>query len=214
MRAKLKIKQGSNSGRIFEVTVPQFVIGRAPGCNLRPQSDAISRQHCAILLHDQRVTVRDLKSRNGTFLNGEALTSEEVLDTGDELQVGPLIFEVVITKDDGTVHFQKGPDPAERQVGGLPSDSGMISDWLMEEDHEAQVGKTAVDKETRQFQIDESTFITAESVAKETAADKKKKKAKEDDSKFGKLPKLEQNNSASSKEAAADTLRKMFNRNS
>ena len=80
-------------------------------CPEAAESDAISRQHCAVFLRDDHVAVKDLGSRNGTFLNGEALTQEERLATGDELRVGPLQFEVIVTDDQGVVKEPPGPDP-------------------------------------------------------------------------------------------------------
>ncbi|HEY6565639.1 MAG TPA: FHA domain-containing protein [Pirellulaceae bacterium] len=210
MRAKLKVMKGSNAGKIFDITVPQFVIGRAPGCQLRPQSDAISRQHCAILLHVDHVSVRDLKSRNGTVLNGEPITQEQQLKTGDELQVGPLMFEVVVTQDDGQIARPAAPPSvADHQVGGLPSDSGLISDWLMGgEDLDLSPGKPI--PETRQIQVGETTFVPTVAATGKAAKDAgKDKKSKPE---FGKLPKQDVDSAVSSKEAAAQTLKRMFNR--
>lgn len=208
MRAKLKVMKGSNAGKIFEIAVPQFVIGRAPGCQLRPQSDAISRQHCAILLHRDQVTIRDLKSRNGTLVNGEKITTEHQLKSGDELQVGPLLFEVVVTQDDGQVaRPTEAPSAEDHQVGGLPSDSGLISDWLMSDGLLDSDPKPV--PETRQFQIGEATFVPT---VAETEASKDKGKDKKGKTEFGKLPKVKQDSAVSSKDAAAQTLKRMFNR--
>ena len=208
MRAKLKISKGSNAGKVFEVDVPQFVIGRAPGCNLRPQSDAVSRQHCAILLHADHVSMRDLKSRNGTIVNGEKITAEEKLSSGDELQVGPLHFEVLVTHDDGTVIKDHEPAAEDRFVGGIPSDSGLISDWLIEEDRDERTKKLST-RETKKFEVVESDFDEPT-----TEKDKKDGKDKKGKQEFGKLPKVSQDSTVSSRDAAAETLKKMFNRGS
>ncbi len=207
MRAKLVIARGSSKGKEFDITGPQFVIGRAAGCNLRPQSDAISRQHCALFNKDERIIVKDLGSRNGTVLNGEKLTKPEELRTGDELQVGPLHFHVVLLSDQGKLIEQPGPDIHERVVEGLPSDSGLISDWLLQEDM-AEKSKRGSDPETRQFKIEESDLIKLED-EEDDKTDKKKGKKKE----YGKLPKQNDEGTANSRDAAAETLKKLFNRN-
>jgi pSer/pThr/pTyr-binding forkhead associated (FHA) protein len=211
MRAKLSIARGSNKGKEFEITGSQFVIGRAAGCNLRPQSDGISRQHCAVLNKGSRITIKDLGSRNGTVLNGEKLSAEEELKTGDELVVGPLHFTVVVMDDAGVVQQPPGPDVLDREVGGLPGDSGVISDFLLEEDEAEK--KRSSDLDTRQFKIDESELIKLDDEPEEDP--KKKKKAKKEKKKKkepGKLPAQDADSSANSRDAAAETLKKLYNR--
>ena len=211
MRAKLVIARGSNKGKEFEITGPQFIIGRAAGCNLRPQSDAISRQHCAVFNKETKFTIKDLGSRNGTILNGDTIQGEEELKTGDELIVGPLNFEVVIMDDSGKAIRSHEPDIHEHEVEGLPSDSGLISDWLLEED-EAEKAQRIADPETRQFQIDESDVIKLKDEEPEATDDKKDKKGKKKKKEPGKLPKQTKEEAANSRDAAEETLKKLYNR--
>lgn len=212
MRAKLRITGGSSSGRKIDIKLPQFVVGRATGCHLRLNSDAISRQHCAFLVNENEVVLKDLGSRNGTFLNGERITEPQVLVTGDELQLGPLKFEVIVTLDDGTVVQPKGAEVTDHEIGGAPSDSGVISDWLLDDDDE-QLSTKVADPETRQFKLDESSMIEP------TQSDPKEEKKKEKEAKAKKkkqpmkLPdSATQSQSDNSRDAAADTLKKLYNR--
>src|SRR5262249_40200161 len=63
--------------------------------HLRPTSSDVSRQHCAVVLRDERVFLRDYGSPNGTLLNGRTLLGGEVeLVDGDEIEVGPLTFRL------------------------------------------------------------------------------------------------------------------------
>ena len=57
-------------------------------------SSAISRRHCARAHTDDAWFVRDLGSRNGTFLNDGAVETPTPLKVGDEIRVGPLHFRV------------------------------------------------------------------------------------------------------------------------
>ena len=215
MRAKLQITGGSSAGRMIDIKLPQFVIGRATGCHLRLNSDAISRQHCAFLVNDKEVVLKDLGSRNGTFLNGEQLTKAVVLKTGDELQLGPLKFEVIITTDEGKVVPSPSADesaPANAPKD-RPSDSGLISDWLLD-DEEDGLSTEATDPETRQFKLDESTMMEA---PKADPKEDKKRKEKEAKAKKKKQPmklpeSATQPDSDNSQDAAADTLKKLYNR--
>ncbi|MBI2477325.1 MAG: FHA domain-containing protein [Planctomycetia bacterium] len=69
MQVKLKVLAGKNSGKELPVPVKRFLIGRGDDCHMRPKSEAISRNHCAILINDDEdeVIIRDLNSRNGTY---------------------------------------------------------------------------------------------------------------------------------------------------
>ena len=96
MQVRLKILHGANAGKELRIPVPKCLIGRGDDCHIKPQSDAISRKHCVIITTENEVVVRDLNSRNGTFVNGERVGEESVLLTGDQLRVGPLEFEMHI----------------------------------------------------------------------------------------------------------------------
>jgi pSer/pThr/pTyr-binding forkhead associated (FHA) protein len=94
MNVKLKVLRGASEGKEFILPSPEGIIGRNPGCDLRPRSQVISRYHCAVHVRDGKIFVRDLKSHNGTFLNGRRLEEECEVQTGDRLQIGPLVFEI------------------------------------------------------------------------------------------------------------------------
>ena len=104
---KLKVIAGAKEGAEIPLKKSKFVIGRASDCTLRAGSDAISRHHCVLLKRDGAVTVRDLGSRNGTFVNGERITQETQLANGDELSVGPLQFIF-----DAPADLDRGKKPA------------------------------------------------------------------------------------------------------
>jgi pSer/pThr/pTyr-binding forkhead associated (FHA) protein len=70
------------------------VIGRSKECQLRPGCNLVSRRHCVISLEDGRLLVEDLRSTNGTFVNGEKVDSTRELMHGDHLNVGTMEFEV------------------------------------------------------------------------------------------------------------------------
>jgi len=87
---------GKSEGKVIPVTLAQFVIGRDPDCQLRPASALISKRHCAVLVRDGKVFVRDFDSTNGTFVNDEPVKGERELRHQDKLKAGPLLFEVRI----------------------------------------------------------------------------------------------------------------------
>ena len=94
MELKLIVLAGAKEGTQIPLKKDKFVIGRASECTLRAGSSAISRRHCAIVRKDDAWIVRDLGSRNGTFLNDQVVEQPTPLQVGDELRVGPLHFRV------------------------------------------------------------------------------------------------------------------------
>jgi pSer/pThr/pTyr-binding forkhead associated (FHA) protein len=107
MDLQLIVLAGGKQGTRIPLKKSKFVIGRASECTLRAGSEAVSRRHCAILRSETGWTVRDLGSRNGTFLNETKLEGETALKAGDELAVGPLKFRVEETQ------FKDKPQPEE-----------------------------------------------------------------------------------------------------
>jgi pSer/pThr/pTyr-binding forkhead associated (FHA) protein len=107
----LKVKKGDleNKKVIFK-SPTRCILGRARVCQLRVPGAAVSRFHCLLDIDPPTIHIRDLGSRNGTFVNGELIgireavhTMEETaieeqpeftLHSGDEVEVGGLVLEV------------------------------------------------------------------------------------------------------------------------
>jgi predicted component of type VI protein secretion system len=94
MELKLVVLAGAKQGLEIPLKKEQFLIGRAKECALRAGSEAISRRHCAIVRANGQFTVRDLGSRNGTYVNDVRISEEVPLKAGDELRIGPLKFRI------------------------------------------------------------------------------------------------------------------------
>ena len=90
------VVQGKPEGKVIPLVGPRFKIGRGEGCNLRPNSEEVSREHAEFAVTATTVSVRDLGSRNGTLVNGKAVKEACVLKDRDLVQVGPLTFAVSI----------------------------------------------------------------------------------------------------------------------
>jgi pSer/pThr/pTyr-binding forkhead associated (FHA) protein len=229
MLVKLKILKGPSVGKEVKIPVPKCLIGRAEGCHMRAQSDAISRRHCVIVTTENEVVVRDLNSRNGTVVNDQKITEETVLLNGDILRVGPLEFEVNIEKKPGKPKRPAVSDlkdvlarTAEAASGSSSTmELGDINKWLDEGDAIAKAARIA-DPETRQYKPGD-TDAAMQAAMDTKAIDEAKKKAEEEAAKAeeeakkkkkepGKLPPRPQFSAKDSRDAAADTLKKFFNR--
>ena len=64
------------------------VVGRDADCNVRIDSVTISRRHAQIVLTNGEATVEDLRSKNGTHVNGSRVTQPVALRDGDQIEVG------------------------------------------------------------------------------------------------------------------------------
>jgi pilus assembly protein CpaF len=92
------------------VEAPTFVIGKSGSCHLTLDRVNISREHCAIVAADGVYRIRDLNSRNGTYVNGRRVQGEAPLRDGAVIQLG-----------DFTLLFRQGtPSPKERAAAEAP----------------------------------------------------------------------------------------------
>jgi len=97
--AELKVVGGKHAGQVIPLNRRKFLIGREQDCQLRPNSEMVSRHHCVFSLDDFSVRLRDLGSTNGTLVNGERIQREIVLTNTDRILIGNLEFELVVRAD-------------------------------------------------------------------------------------------------------------------
>ncbi|WP_165244859.1 FHA domain-containing protein [Paludisphaera soli] len=108
MKVQLIVVRGKPEGKVIPLVGPKFKIGRGETCHLRPNSEQVSREHAEFSIVQGVVAVADLGSRNGTLVNGKAITEGPcALKDRDLVQVGPLTFAVSI---------QDAPAPAAAAV--------------------------------------------------------------------------------------------------
>ena len=79
------------------VTGSRFVIGRAADCDLRPVCPIVSRHHCELTVSGDEVAVRDLESKNRTYVNEERIIGKRMLKSGDLLGFGMCLLQIHIT---------------------------------------------------------------------------------------------------------------------
>jgi pSer/pThr/pTyr-binding forkhead associated (FHA) protein len=96
MQIRMKVIKGKPHGHCFLFANGEVMFGRGPECNIRPNSDLISRQHCLLKISDHHALIRDLGSRNGTLINGQLVIGEHILKHGDTLELGPLVLQVLM----------------------------------------------------------------------------------------------------------------------
>jgi hypothetical protein len=69
-------------------------LGRGPACDGQIEHDSVSGTHCQVVVNGNTVSVKDLGSTNGTFVNGAAV-QEALLAPGQRLQLGGVEMELI-----------------------------------------------------------------------------------------------------------------------
>jgi two-component system, cell cycle response regulator len=87
VEAYLIVLAGSSVGEMHKLNRPRTVIGRGPSCEIRILDEGVSREHCEVVREGDKITLRDLRSTNGTFCRGTSVSSLELSD-GDKILVG------------------------------------------------------------------------------------------------------------------------------
>lgn len=70
-------------------------IGRSPDCDLSMSDTFLSSRHARLANDDGDLSIEDLGSTNGTYVNQELVDGRVHLERGDIVQVGGVLFEVV-----------------------------------------------------------------------------------------------------------------------
>lgn len=81
-------------GERYPLRGERLVVGRAAECDIVLDAEGVSRRHCEVVRGPASVFVRDLGSRNGTFVNGTRISGERRLRPGDRIRVGVREIEV------------------------------------------------------------------------------------------------------------------------
>lgn len=91
----LAIISGPDSGKTYPVEKPRVVIGRA-GADISLSDPEISRNHAAVEFEEEQVTLVDLNSTNGTFVNGAKIQTSALENYG-EFEVGSTTLMLIVT---------------------------------------------------------------------------------------------------------------------
>lgn len=83
------IREGAQFERLQVTTVPELVIGRSRDCTLRLPDLSVSRSHARVAQTTVGLLIRDLGSRNGTFLNGQRVQHERRLVEASSIEINP-----------------------------------------------------------------------------------------------------------------------------
>ena len=137
----------------------QTIVGRHEKCDLRLVDSMVSRNHCLILSEGKRFVVKDLESRNGTWVNGRRIKNRRNIKVGDVIQIGPfrLLFSPLRSPDVSPglaqtqtvdlTHLDQEPFVHKHETERIVKPLGMISSYLSEATENAERVPTRVRRE-------------------------------------------------------------------
>jgi len=116
------IQEKGGEQRRMVFNKPEVTIGRVQGNDIVLPKGNVSKRHARIVLKDGKFIIVDLKSTNGTYVNGRKITSPLVVKDSDKIYVGDFIIGVdeAASAEDGPSETTTAP-PAER-IPGPPAD--------------------------------------------------------------------------------------------
>ncbi len=180
----LKVLEGAKTGTKIAVKKDEFLIGRSQQCHLCVGSSSVSRQHCKITRNETTVSIQDLGSRNGTLVNGEKISGETELASGDELGVGTL--KLLLTISHGINNLKRPKvetvaDAVERTAATGDSAVGEedITKWLYDAP-DAPAAAQAM-SETQTIRMDDTNAMELKKKAQEQASQEQADQEEEDD---------------------------------
>jgi serine phosphatase RsbU (regulator of sigma subunit) len=97
--AVLKVTKGASLGQIIALHTERTILGRHPSSQIVLDDGAVSRHHAEIVDDDGRFFVEDLKSRNGTEVNGVRISGRTELRDGDAIRVCDHAFQFLKNPD-------------------------------------------------------------------------------------------------------------------
>jgi Nif-specific regulatory protein len=117
---RLQVVAGPLKDSIFALPEGKLPVGRDPSNLLSISDPSISRRHCVFSRKDGGYQIRDLDSRNGTFVNGAPI-KESQLSHGDQVSVGDSVFIFLVQEEEeelgsGPVEFEDSQAHTTTQV--------------------------------------------------------------------------------------------------
>ena len=82
------------NNRRYHLRRGETTIGRSPYCSIVLEGKQASRQHAALLFTEGKLEIQDLKSRNGTLVNGQPVKAVCRLNIGDTITIGDEVMTI------------------------------------------------------------------------------------------------------------------------
>lgn len=94
----VRVLSGPQAGQIFDMKLGKNIFGRGSQCDVKILSVGISKEHCEIHIYKDKAMIVDLKSSNGTFVNGVKI-QHSIIQLGDKFSLFDVIMDVIPTPE-------------------------------------------------------------------------------------------------------------------
>jgi len=116
------ITEKGGAQRQLEFDKPEITIGRTKGNDIMLPKGNVSKRHCRVVLKDGRFIVVDLKSTNGTYVNGRKITSPVVVRGEDKIYIGDFVLGLDSDAHPGPSIPSSGvPPKSAASYSGIPA---------------------------------------------------------------------------------------------
>jgi DNA-binding winged helix-turn-helix (wHTH) protein len=105
---------------VFVLQPGDNVLGRSEAASVRIDAPGVSRRHARIVVSDDRATIEDLRSKNGTFLCERRLDGPTPLRDGDRLRLGRQLLVFRSAGSAASTRTESPPCGRSREVLGVP----------------------------------------------------------------------------------------------
>ncbi len=126
--AYLIVQEVDERGKVYRLVDRQVTtIGRAPTNRIVLDDEVCSRSHCEIFYSDGGWYIRDLGSRNGTLVQGLAISQDHRLQEGDVVEIGD--SEAIFTFDVSRFSSRPTSDGSSAVIDSETMGVGQQSSW-------------------------------------------------------------------------------------
>lgn len=125
MAYQLVMKTGPAPGKVYSLEKGELSIGREAGSDVFVNDVEVSRKHARLISQGENYVLEDLGSTNGTFVNGQRLTTPRLLQPNDSVILGEkvsLTYETVTFDPNATQvnTTSAAPTPPEPELEAVP----------------------------------------------------------------------------------------------
>ncbi len=132
---RLVVRESSGTEREVEITTTPFSMGRQSDNDLVLLDNRISRRHACIVLDGEGYVLQDEGSRHGTFVNGEKVVNNVLLQSGDQIGLGVADYQIFFLTEQATLpkllaemgRVGAGPAPQLQHLGLLLKMAEMLN---------------------------------------------------------------------------------------
>lgn len=117
----LQILKGPNEGTVIPLDGDRFILGRNPDCAVVIPVTSVSREHAQIVRVGAKFFIEDKQSRNGTFVNNQAINARTALKNNDRIRICDFIAAFL----DASATIDGEDDESEEREGGTTVEASL-----------------------------------------------------------------------------------------